>query len=64
MDIGPLFVLVVAGIAKETIPRAQWLIAIATMIACIVLIVAVLSGNSAIQLEINNACYHSLICQY
>jgi drug/metabolite transporter (DMT)-like permease len=52
MGIGPLFVLVLAVIAKESIPRAQWLIAMATMIACIVLIIAVLSGNSAVQLII------------
>ncbi|MFJ7666792.1 DMT family transporter [Lysinibacillus sp. NPDC097195] len=52
MGIGPLFVLILAVKAKEYIPKTQWLIAIATFIACIVLIVAVISGKSAVQITI------------
>ena len=45
MGIGPLFVLILAVIAKDYIPRTQWFIAFATLIACMVLIFAVLSGK-------------------
>ncbi|MGE7688425.1 EamA family transporter [Lysinibacillus sp. NPDC097214] len=52
MGIGPLFVLVLAVFAKESIPKAQWVIAIGTFIACTILIVAVVSGKSAVQMDI------------
>lgn len=52
MGIGPLFVLLLAVFAKENIPKVQWIIAIGTLFACIFLIVAVLSGNSAVQMEV------------
>jgi len=52
MGIGPLFVLILAVIAKEYIPRTQWFIAFATLIACMILVIAVLSGNSAVQIDI------------
>jgi len=52
MGIGPLFVLVLAVFAKESIPKAQWVIAIGTFIACTILIVAVVSGKSAVQIDI------------
>jgi len=52
MGIGPLFVLVLAVFAKESIPKAQWVIATGTLIACIILIVAVVSGKSAVQMDI------------
>ncbi|MCL1694552.1 DMT family transporter [Lysinibacillus sp. BPa_S21] len=53
MGIGPLFVLVLAVFAKESIPKSQWVIATGTFIACTILIFAVVSGKSAIQMEIN-----------
>ncbi|MBG9455743.1 hypothetical protein ABE61_17200 [Lysinibacillus sphaericus] len=52
MGIGPLFVLVLAVFAKESIPKAQWVISTGTLIACIILIVAVVSGKSAVQMNI------------
>lgn len=52
MGIGPLFVLIFALIAKDYIPRMQWFIAFGTLIACMVLIFAVLSGKSAMQMAI------------
>ncbi|MFB7158778.1 EamA family transporter [Lysinibacillus sp. NPDC056232] len=52
MGIGPLFVLVLAVFAKESIPKAQWVIATGTFIACTILIVAVVSGKSAVQMDI------------
>lgn len=61
MGIGPLFVLVLAVIAKESIPRSQWLIAIGTLIACSVLIVSVLSGSSAVKLDITMPVIIALI---
>ena len=52
MGIGPLFVLLLAVFAKEYIPKVQWVIAIGTLFACIILIMAVLSGNSALQMDV------------
>lgn len=52
MGIGPLFVLIVAFFAKESIPRVQWAIALGTFIACTILIVAVISGKSAVQMDL------------
>ncbi|MFJ7732636.1 DMT family transporter [Lysinibacillus sp. NPDC097231] len=52
MGIGPLFVLILAVLAKESIPKAQWVIASGTFIACTILIVAVVSGKSAVHMDI------------
>lgn len=52
MGIGPVFVLLLAVFAKESIPKVQWMIAIGTLFACIFLILAVLSGNSAVQMDV------------
>lgn len=61
MGIGPLFVLILAVIAKDYIPRTQWFIAFATLIACMVLIFAVLSGKSAVQMAITLPVMLSLL---
>ena len=53
MGIGPLFVLLLAVLAKESIPKVQWMIAFGTLFACVILIGAVLSGNSAVQMEVS-----------
>ncbi|MFJ6208566.1 EamA family transporter [Lysinibacillus sp. NPDC092081] len=52
MGIGPLFVLVLAVFGKESIPKAQWVIATGTFIACTILILAVVSGKSAVQMDL------------
>ncbi|MFT9820022.1 EamA family transporter [Lysinibacillus sp. NPDC056185] len=52
MGIGPLFVLVLAVFAKESIPKVQWVIATGTFLACTILILAVISGKSAVQMDI------------
>ncbi|MEY9979018.1 hypothetical protein [Lysinibacillus sp. RC79] len=52
MGIGPLFVLVLAVFAKESIPKAQWVIATGAFIACTILILAVVSGKSAVQMDL------------
>ncbi|MEY9974853.1 drug/metabolite transporter (DMT)-like permease [Lysinibacillus sp. RC46] len=52
MGIGPLFVLVLAVFAKESIPKVQWVIATGTFLACTILILAVVSGKSAVQMDI------------
>lgn len=61
MGIGPLFVLLLAVFAKESIPRVQWIIAIGTLFACILLIFAVLSGNSAVQMDVTFPVIISLV---
>jgi drug/metabolite transporter (DMT)-like permease len=62
MGIGPLFVLVLAFFAKESIPKAaQWVIAAGTFIACTILILAVVSGKSAIQMDITMPVILALI---
>lgn len=61
MGIGPLFVLILAVIAKESIPKAQWMIAFGTLLACAVMIVAVLSGKSAVQVEISGPVILALL---
>lgn len=52
MGIGPLFVLVLAVFAKKSIPKSQWVIAMGTFIACTILILAVVSGKSVVQMDI------------
>lgn len=61
MGIGPLFVLLLAVFAKESISKVQWIIAIGTLFACIFLIVAVLSGNSALQMDVTISVVLALI---
>jgi hypothetical protein len=48
MGIETLFVMVIAVFAKESIPKANWIIATGTIIACTILILAVVSGKSAV----------------
>jgi len=52
MGIETLFVLVLAVFAKESIPKVNWVIATGTIIACTILILAVVSGKSAVQMDI------------
>lgn len=52
MGIETLFVLVLAVFAKESIPKAQWVITTGTFIACTILILAVVSGKSAVQMDL------------
>ena len=61
MGIGPLFVLLLAVFAKEYIPKVQWVIAIGTLFACIILIMAVLSGNSALQMDVTLPVINALV---
>ncbi|MCY9548675.1 hypothetical protein [Lysinibacillus xylanilyticus] len=49
MGIEPLFVLVLAVFAKESIPKENWVIATETFIACTILILAVVSGKSVVN---------------
>jgi len=49
MGIEPLFVLVLAVFAKESIPKANWVIAMGTIIACTILILAVVSRKSVVN---------------
>ncbi|MGE7926514.1 hypothetical protein [Lysinibacillus xylanilyticus] len=61
MDIEPLFVLVLAVFAKESISKANWVISTGTIIACIILILAVVSGKSAVQMDITLPVIFALI---
>lgn len=55
MGLGPLFVLLLALSQKQAVGRAQWLIAISTFLACMLLVVNVFTGNSGMQMwDINS----------
>ena len=49
MGLGPLFVLFIAMKQKNRISNIQWSIAVGTFIACLLLIVAVFTGQSAVE---------------
>lgn len=54
MGIGPLFIVLMMLVQHQTIRKSQWGIAIGTLIACLFLIVAVLTGETGVKLEISS----------
>ncbi len=53
MGIGPLFILLLAVFQKTAVRQKQWYIAIGTFIACTVLILAVLLGESGVKMQLS-----------
>ena len=53
MGIGPLFILLLAVFQKTAVRQKQWYIAIGTFIACTVLILAVLFGESGVKMQLS-----------
>lgn len=51
MGIGPLFIVLMMLFQKQSARTSQWLIAIGTFIACLFLIIAVLTGGTGVALE-------------
>lgn len=49
MGLGPLFVLLLALGQKQRVTRGKWVIAIGTLLACLLMIFSVFMGNSALD---------------
>ncbi|WP_234447728.1 DMT family transporter [Viridibacillus soli] len=53
MGLGPLLIILIAVIQREKTRKARWFIAIGTLLACILVIGAVFTGRSAVNIEFN-----------
>lgn len=51
MGIGPIFILMILVLQKQSVIRAQWIIAVGTLLASMILIWIVLSRNSGVGLQ-------------
>lgn len=51
MGIGPIFILMILVLQKQSVITTQWIIAVGTLLASMILIWIVLSGNSGVGLQ-------------
>lgn len=53
MGLGPLFAIILTTMQRKTVHKEQWWVSMGTLLACLLLITTVFSGNSGIQMDFN-----------